>query len=63
MKNLIYIVKAIHSFNEGTPYEVKVSRTVWSGGKSRDYFKGLPIAIVSSCNNACLSIILCNVKT
>jgi len=24
---------------------VKVSRTVWSGGKTEDDFKGLPIAI------------------
>lgn len=30
---------------DGTPYEMKVSRTVWSGGKSRDCIKGLPIAI------------------
>ena len=26
---------------------MKVSRTVWSGGKGRDYFKALPIAIMS----------------
>jgi len=31
--------------NDGTPYEVKVSRTVWGGGKSGDNFKGLPITI------------------
>ena len=30
---------------DGTPYEVKASRTVWGGGKARDYFKGLPIAM------------------
>ena len=30
---------------DGTPYEAKVSRTVLSGGKGRDYFKALPIAI------------------
>jgi len=30
---------------DGTPCAVKVARTVWSGGKSGDYFKGLPIAI------------------
>ncbi|SJZ42205.1 hypothetical protein SAMN02745116_00275 [Pilibacter termitis] len=29
----------------GTPYEVKVSRTVWSGGKLGELFKELPIAI------------------
>ena len=30
---------------DGTPYEMKVSRTVWSGGKFRDHIKELPIAI------------------
>jgi hypothetical protein len=30
---------------DGAPCEVKVSRTVLSGGKSGDYLKGLPIAI------------------
>ncbi|MFQ4274003.1 hypothetical protein C3O95_07810, partial [Clostridioides difficile] len=30
---------------DGTPCAVKVARTVWSGGKFRDYFKELPIAI------------------
>ncbi|RHH54526.1 hypothetical protein DW201_11855 [Enterococcus casseliflavus] len=30
---------------DGTPYAVKVARTVWSGGKSGDCIKGLPIAI------------------
>ena len=30
---------------DGKPYEVKISCTVWSGGKSGDNFKGLPIAI------------------
>ena len=33
------------NLNDGTPYEGKLSRTVWSGGKSGDYFKGLPITI------------------
>ena len=32
---------------DGTPCAVKVARTVWSRGKSGDYFKGLPIAIVN----------------
>ncbi len=32
---------------DGTPYDLKGSRTVWSGGKSGDNFKGLPIAIWS----------------
>ncbi|WP_230311484.1 hypothetical protein [Enterococcus faecium] len=31
---------------DGTPYAVKVARTVWSGGKSGDCIKGLPIAIL-----------------
>lgn len=31
---------------DGTPYAVKVARTVWSGGKSGDCIKGLPIAII-----------------
>lgn len=30
---------------DGTPYDLKGSRTVWSGGKVRDNFKNLPIAI------------------
>ena len=29
---------------DGTPDAVKVARPVWSGGKSGDNFKGLPIA-------------------
>jgi len=32
---------------DGTPCAVKIARTVWSGGKAGDYFKGLPIAIKS----------------
>lgn len=31
---------------DGTPYAVKIARTVWSGGKSGDYIKRLPIAII-----------------
>lgn len=31
---------------DGTPYAMKVARTVWSGGKTRDYLKGLPITII-----------------
>lgn len=34
-----------HFIVDGTPYEVKISCTVWSGGKGRDNFKSLPIAI------------------
>lgn len=30
---------------DGTPCELKGSRTVWSGGKPGDSIKGLPIAI------------------
>ena len=30
---------------DGAPCAVKVACTVWSGGKSGDNFKGLPIAI------------------
>lgn len=30
---------------DGTPDEVKVSCPVWRGGKSGEYFKGLPITI------------------
>lgn len=33
------------NLNDGTPYEGKLSRTVWSGGKSCDNLKGLPITI------------------
>ena len=42
------------NLNDGTPYEGKLSRTVWSGGKSCDYFKGLPITIGTG-NPVCLS--------
>ena len=31
--------------NDGTPCDVKASRTVWSGGKLGDYIKELPITI------------------
>lgn len=33
------------NLNDGTPYEGKLSRTVWSGGKFCDNLKGLPITI------------------
>ena len=32
-------------FFDGTPYEVKVSCTVWAGGKDGDNIKILPISI------------------
>ena len=32
--------------HDGTPYAVKIARTVWSGGKLSDYLKELPITIV-----------------
>ena len=32
--------------NDGTPYDGKLSRTVWSGGKLGDNIKELPITIV-----------------
>jgi len=32
---------------DGTPYAVKVARTVWRWGKAEDYIKGLPIPIES----------------
>ena len=35
------------NFIDGTPCAVKVACTVWSGGKDGDYFKVLPIAIIS----------------
>ena len=31
---------------DGTPCAVKAARTVWTGGKSGDNFKGLPIRIL-----------------
>ncbi len=40
---------------DGTPDAVKVARPVWSGGKSGDNFKGLPITI--SRNPACTALI------
>ena len=33
---------------DGTPDAVKVARPVWSGGKSGDNFKGLPITIIGN---------------
>ena len=53
---------------DGTPDAVKVARPVWSGGKSGDNFKGLPIRLKrlsrtlffemsERCNNsACFSV-------
>lgn len=35
------------SIIDGAPYEGKLSRTVWSGGKPGDNIKWLPIAIVT----------------
>ncbi|OUO99889.1 hypothetical protein B5F36_14800 [Anaerofilum sp. An201] len=37
-----------YCYPDGTPCEGKLSCTVWSGGKSEDYFKGLPITISRS---------------
>lgn len=31
---------------DGTPYAMKVARTVWARGKDRDNFKVLPISII-----------------
>ena len=36
---------------DGTPDAVKVACPVWSGGKSGDYFKGLPITMKLKCRN------------
>jgi hypothetical protein len=36
---------------DGTPCEVKVSCTVWAGGKSGDNIKRLPIGIPAGSNN------------
>ena len=38
-------LKVYKSLVDGTPYEGKLSRTVWSGGKLRDNLKELPITI------------------
>ena len=38
---------------DGAPCAVKVACTVWSGGKSGDNFKGLPIAIWCRCFPVC----------
>lgn len=46
MEEQALVVKlTIGKLDDGTPYEGKLSCTVWSGGKSGDHFKGLPIAI------------------
>ena len=39
---------------DGTPDAVKVARPVWSGGKSGDNFKGLPITIGGNAALLCL---------
>ena len=39
------LIRMNKSYNEGTRYAGKLARTVWSGGKSGDDIKGLPIAI------------------
>lgn len=33
--------------SDGTPYELKGSRTVWNGGKAGDCIKRLPIVIIN----------------
>lgn len=43
-KNKNFLIKLIE--NDRTPYEGKLSCTVWNGGKSRDNIKALPIVIV-----------------
>lgn len=40
------------SYNDGTPYAGKLARTVWSGGKSGDNIKGLPITITGYADRA-----------
>ena len=39
---------------DGTPDAVKVARPVWSGGKSGDNFKGLPITISGTAALLCI---------
>jgi len=39
----IYALKTC--YDDGTPCDGKLSRTVWSEGKLGDYFKELPIAM------------------
>lgn len=41
-------------FYDGTPYSMKVVRTVWSGGKAGDSIKGLPITIMGFASLAIL---------
>ena len=40
---------------DGTPDAVKVACPVWSGGKSGDNFKGLPITISRNASVLCLN--------
>ena len=40
---------------EGTPYAMKVARTVWCGGKRSDYIKALPIAIFDTPNDTTIA--------
>lgn len=40
---------------DGTPDAVKVARPVWSGGKSGDNLKGLPITISGKAALHCLN--------
>lgn len=43
--NLQTIKRLLKFVNGGTPCAMKVACTVWSGGKSEDNIKGLPITI------------------
>ena len=40
------------SYNDGTPCAGKPARTVWNGGKTGDYIKGLPIVIAGYADRA-----------
>lgn len=40
------VINKYNALIAGTPYEAKVSCTVWSGGKVGDNFKDLPITIM-----------------
>ena len=46
------------NFIDGTPYTVKVVRTVWGGGKDGDDFKVLPITIVYGIAITAMKIII-----
>lgn len=50
---MVWLSVRRNSSTDGTPCAVKIARTVWSGGKAGDNFKGLPITIIQHHSGFC----------